>query len=61
VGPRFQFHLSEFLALFKEDVALYSAKLSECLSDHHENDINDTATGEDKKALNHTILEKASR
>ena len=51
VGPRFQFHLSEFLALFKEDIALYSAKLRECLADHHEND--DTATqdavaGEDK-------------
>ena len=42
VGPRFQFHLSEFLALFKEDVALYSAKLRECLADHHEND--DTTT-----------------
>ena len=42
VGPRFQFHLSEFLALFKEDIALYSAKLRECLADHHEND--DTAT-----------------
>ena len=38
VGPRFQFHLSEFLALFKEDVALYAAKLKECLADHHEND-----------------------
>ena len=52
VGPRFQFHLSEFLALFKEDVALYSTKLRECLADHHEND--DTATqdamGEEGKA-----------
>ena len=45
VGPRFQFHLSEFLALFKVDVALYSAKLRECLADHHEND--DTATQDD--------------
>ena len=50
VGPRFQFHLSEFLALFKEDVALYSAKLRECLADHHENDdtaAQDAVAGED--------------
>ena len=38
VGPRFQFHLSEFLALFKEDVSLHAAKLRECLVSHHESD-----------------------
>ena len=43
VGPRFQFHLSEFLALFKKDVALFAAKLKECLADHHENDNDDAA------------------
>ena len=39
VGPRFQFHLSEFLALFKEDISLHAAKLRECLASHHEGDV----------------------
>ena len=45
VGPRFQFHLSEFLALFKVDVGVYAAKLRECLTSHHENDAVSTQEG----------------
>ena len=45
VGPRFQFHLSEFLALFKEDVRLHAAKLRECLVSYHEGDAAPTQKG----------------
>jgi len=36
VGPKFQFHLSEFLSVFKEDVTIYATKLRQCLANHHE-------------------------
>ena len=36
VGPKFQFHLSEFLSVFKEDVTIYATKLRECLANHHD-------------------------
>jgi len=35
VGPKFQFHLSEFLSVFKEDVTIYATKLRQCLANHH--------------------------
>ena len=58
VGPRFQFHLSEFLALFKEDVALYAAKLKDCLADHHENDDASTQGGVAGQEESVTIVQK---
>ena len=47
VGPKFQFHLSEFLSVFKEDVTIYAAKLRQCLANHHEEkDVAETVDGD---------------